>query len=82
MGVESRIHPTDQRVEPSIDVIETSMDVIETSIHAVEPGIGPRRERVDASAQVEQRAKRHGGEDRERGPDGRIYLVRERSTAG
>jgi len=63
-------------------VIETSIDVIETSIHAVDLASVLAASAVDASAQVEQRAKRHGGEDRERGPDGRIYLVRERSTAG
>jgi hypothetical protein len=73
--VEPRIHPTDERVEPSIDVIEPIIDMIETSIHSVEPGDGPRSEGVDARSQVEQRAERHGGEDRESGPDGGIHLI-------
>jgi hypothetical protein len=63
-------------VEASRERIEARIDMIETSIHAVEPGIGPRRQGVDARSQVNQRSEGHGSEDSKRGPDGGIHLSR------
>jgi hypothetical protein len=82
--IQVRVQPSSESVEALLDVVEPRIDPVETSLHPgdqrIEPNVRPRRERIDASSQVEQRPERRGGEQPDRGPDGGVHLEGERST--
>jgi hypothetical protein len=78
--IESHVDPGEPRFnarEPRIDPGEPCVDPREPSVH---PRIQASSQGIHPRAEVEQRPERGSGEESDRGPDGGIHLVRERST--
>ncbi|HET8525807.1 MAG TPA: hypothetical protein VFM81_04145 [Actinomycetota bacterium] len=79
-AIETSIHTRDERIEPPIDVIEPPIDVIEPRVDVIEPRVRLGRERIDPSAEIEQRPEGRRGKESDSCPDGSIHVESERST--